>query len=173
MLSDDAMYERMAKGWRGGKPETVCGNGSTLINTAKIRQWLPSVVNRYGIQTLNDAGAGDMHWIRKIKWTVEYRPFDLVPRDGIVTRIDITNEAMPSADGLLCRHVLNHLDGHRIEAALSLFSQSSKYLIATQFDWYDGNKEFTRLDLRVYLGDYLESVEDGGAEFCKLALWSI
>jgi hypothetical protein len=173
MLSDEAMLKRMAKGWRGGKPETICGNGSTLRSTDNIRRWLPSVVKRYGIMTLNDAGAGDMNWIRQIKWDVEYRPFDLVPRAETVTKLDITNEAMPLADGLLCRHVLNHLDAPRIEAALALFRKSSRYLIATQFDWYDGNKEFTRLDLRAYLWDYIESVNDGGADGCKLAIWSI
>jgi hypothetical protein len=179
MLTDAEMYERMANGWRAGKPETVCGNGSTLASTAKIRQWLPRIVAAYDLSRINDAGAGDLYWVRKINWLVAYRAYDLVPRAPNVERIDITTEAMPPCDAILCRMVLNHLDEPRILMALEQFRKSGRYLIATQFNGEDLPKrspQFTRLDLRkapYYLGEPLDKVQDGPEDLCSLALWRI
>jgi len=180
MLTDEEMYERMANGWRAGRPETVCGNGSMLENTVNIRQWLPILVQQYGIRRVCDAGAGDMYWLRHMNWAVQYRAFDLIVRDPAVTKIDITKEALPPCDAILCRMVLNHLvDGpERIQMALALFRQSAKYLIATQFDGPQPcrSKQFFRLDLRAEpfnLGAPLEAMQDGAEEACRLALWNL
>ncbi len=181
MLTDEEMRARMANGWRAGRPETECGNGSTLAHTANARNWLPEVVGRFGITRINDAGAGDLYWVRKVRWQapVLYRAFDLIPRDPSVEAIDITTRAMPAAGAILCRMVLNHLDEPRILMALELFRKSARYLIATQFD---GDKlpqrspQFTRLDLRrepYNLGEPLSRVQDGSEEICSLALWKL
>lgn len=175
LLSDEQMYERMRKGWRGGlQSGTVCGVGSTHANTENARAWLPMLVDRYDIRSVNDAGAGDQTWIRKVDWSVDYLGFDLIPRNDDVARWDITRDILPSADAILCRHVLNHLDD-RVERTLQLFRYSgAKYLIATQFDEHEIDaREFMRLDLRKFLGPYLEAISDGGAPFCKLAIWKI
>jgi hypothetical protein len=174
MLSDEAMRARMAPGWRGGLHDgTVCGFGSTLEATAVIRAWLPDVARRHQIRSVCDAGAGDLHWIRSVRWDVAYLAFDLIPRHPSVERRDITVEVLPTSDAVLCRHVLNHLDDARIRRALALFARSARYLIATQFDQFDGSKEFTRLDLRPALGEPIEAAQDGGAENCLLALWKL
>lgn len=177
MLSDEEMHERMRKGWRAGlKDGTVCGNGSTMAHTANIRQWLPEVCDRYGIKSVCDAGAGDLHWIGKVQWNVDYRPFDLIPRRPEVQKIDVTREALPACDAVLCRMVLNHLDSERVQMALGLFRHSARYLFATQFNGEDlpqRSPQFTRLDLRCYLGDPLESVQDGAEDICSLALWAL
>jgi hypothetical protein len=178
MLSDKDMYARMASGWRAGRPETVCGNGSTLASTATIREWLPWIIDEYDIRRLNDAGAGDLYWIRKVRWPqpIAYRAFDLIPRDESVTMIDITTAALPPSDAVLCRMVLNHLDDDRITRAIYLFRQTTTYLLATQFD---GDKlpkrspQFTRLDLRRWLGDPIERCQDGREPECSLALWRL
>jgi hypothetical protein len=178
MLSDDEMVERMANGWRMGKPFTDCGNGSTLAATANIRQWLPRTVAKYGIQTLNDAGAGDMAWLPHMAWQspITYRPFDLIPRRVDVERIDITRDRLPVCDAILCRMVLNHLDAPRVAMALDLFRQSARYLIATQ---YAGDRlpqrsiQFQRLDLRVWLGEPREQTPDGLDDYCHLAIWAL
>ena len=72
MLTDEQMYERMQKGWRGGLHDgTVCGVGSTMGNTGNVRRWLPQIAEDYGIRFIADAGAGDRHWIRMIfDWPV-------------------------------------------------------------------------------------------------------
>ncbi len=179
MLSDAAMLERMSKGWRAGQPETICGNGSLRSKTMKSRAWLPQVVARFGIASVCDAGAGDLHYIKGVDWKVDYRPFDLIPRDAAIEQIDITRKNMPACDAILCRMVLNHLDEPRILMALGQFKKSARYLIATQFN---GEKlpqrspQFTRLDLRhspYMLGEPLDSVQDGAEEICSLAIWRL
>lgn len=182
MLSDADMHERMAKGWRMGLPDgTVCGNGSTMANTANVRAWLPQIVDEYDFTTINDAGAGDLHWVRKVQWgrPIAYRAFDLIPRVASVAALDITRDVMPPCDAILCRMVLNHLDEPRILLALELFRCSARYLIATQFDGENLPKrspQFTRLDLRgepYGLGKPLDSVQDAIEPACSLALWRL
>jgi hypothetical protein len=179
MLSDQEMYDRMKNGWRAGYPETQCGNGSTMQNTANIRKWIPSIVKQYGIKKICDAGAGDMHWIKHVDLGCNYVPFDLIPRDKSIKQIDITQKALPKCDAILCRMVLNHLDDERISMALALFKQSATYLIATQFNGEDLPKrspQFTRLDLRrapFNLGEPLARIQDAHEAACGLAIWKL
>lgn len=180
MLSDQAMYDRMRNGWKAGKQDgTICGNGSTLANTKNIREWLPRVVERLGINSVCDAGAGDMHWISRMQWNVTYRPFDLIPRKSEIEKIDITTQALPACDAVLCRMVLNHLDQERIQMAIRQFRNSALYLIATQFNGENLPKrspQFTRLDLRrapYSLGEPIESIQDGAEDVCSLAVWEL
>jgi hypothetical protein len=176
MLTDKEMHDRMVNGWRAGRPFTVCGNGSLPDATANIRAWLPEACRRHGIRTVCDAGAGDLQWKEGMRWDVEYRPFDLIPRSPVVSPLDITRDALPSCDAILCRMVLNHLDGERVTAALGLFASSARFLFATQFNGEDlpqRSPQFTRLDLRQWLGDPIESVRDGREGACRLALWDL
>jgi hypothetical protein len=171
------MYERMKDGWRAGIPDgTICGNGSTMAHTANIRKWLPKIIKQYDIKTLCDAGAGDMHWIKKTELGCTYKPFDLIPRDESIKQIDIT--AKPKCDAILCRMVLNHLDEERILMALAQFRKAAPYLIATQFNGEDlpqRSPQFTRLDLHKppYNLAVLNSVQDGSEQVCSLAVFQL
>jgi hypothetical protein len=179
MLSDEDMFARMSKGWRAGYPETQCGNGSLRKNSVLSRAALPQWCEQYDIRTVCDAGAGDLFYVKGVEWSVEYRPFDLVPRDPSITRLDITAEDLPECDAILCRMVLNHLDEPRILMAIERFRNVSPYLIATQFNGEDlpqRSPQFTRLDLRKApygLGEPLAKVQDGNEQICSLALWQI
>ncbi len=176
MLSDKDMHERMEKGWRGGKPDgTVCGQGSTMENTRHIREWLPKIVDEYDIFSISDAGAGDMHWIKHIAWDVDYRAFDLIPRRPDVQELDITREALPYCDAVLCRMVLNHLDDERVDMALKLFRKSARYLLATHFvgGGVQRTRQFMRLDLTKWLGIPLKMCRDGHEDNCQLAIWKL
>jgi hypothetical protein len=176
MLTDKEMHDRMANGWRAGQPFTACGNGSLPDATTNIRRWLPEICARRGIVTVCDAGAGDLQWMAGMTWDVDYRPFDLVSRHLLVTQRDITRDPLPTCDAILCRMVLNHLDEERVGMALTLFRRSTRHLFATQFNGEDlpqRSPQFTRLDLRQWLGEPLESVADGREEPCRLALWAI
>jgi len=179
MLSDEDMYKRMENGWRGGRPETDCGNGSTLAATENVRRWLPGLAKRFKIRSVCDAGAGDCSWVDRVEWTIRYEAFDLIPRAPGVTKLDITREAMPACDAILCRMVLNHLDRDRNVMAIEQFRKSARYLIATQFDSEKlpkGSREFQRLDLRnapYNLGNPLESIQDGHEDLCRLAIWKL
>lgn len=180
MLSDKKMRRRMVNGWRGGLHEgTVCGQGSLHENTAKIRHWLPIVCKEYGIESIADAGAGDMHWIKSMVWGVDYYPYDLIPRSHDIEKCDITRAKMRETDAILCRMVLNHLcdgdDYTRVDMALDNFVQTAKYLFATHF--VDGGphreRQFQRLDLTKWLGQPLEMCRDGHEDNCRLALWKL
>ena len=172
---DTALRARMRKGWSGGLYDgTPCGSGSTMSATAGIRAELPGLVERHGIATICDAGAGDLHWVRQVPWRVCYRPFDLVPRCTGVEEIDIARQALPACDAILCRHVLIHLDPPRIAAAIALFRQSARFLLASQYDQagaFDPRDQFNRTDLRPLLGEPLERLKD--VYDSELALWRL
>lgn len=162
----------MERGWSSGLPETPCGIGSTLASTERIRAWLPGMAARYEISTVCDAGAGDMGWIRRVEWRVVYRPFDLVPRHPEVTALDITTEALPSCDLILCRAVLNHLSETQVAAALERFRPVGRYLLATQFDVRGrGYHDWVDYDLRTFgLGEPIDCCQDYPG---TLALWRL
>jgi len=167
----------MEKGWRGGLSEgTPCGQSSMLRYTDNIRQWLPDVCRRYRIKSICDAGAGDLHWSKLVRWNgVQYRPFDVHIRHPNVEAIDITKDLLPECDAVLCRMVLNHLGTQRVTAALQNFSAVSTFLIATHFvkSNEDKNREFTRLNLCEWLGEPLEMIKDGHERNCRLAIWEL
>jgi hypothetical protein len=173
MSQREALVKRFSRGWGSGGKETRCGAGSTLASTAHIRPLLRPLLDRYGVRTLADAGAGDLNWIRHVDLTgLTYRAYDLVPRHADVHAWDITAEALPACDLILCRAVLNHLEPERVQRAIELFKGSARYLLATQFPgvakaWND----FTPYDLREYgLGEPLEALRDFPGE---LALWTL
>lgn len=148
-------------------PESVCGSGSYLEVTARLREWLPDVIGRYGVKTVNDAGCGDGHWIAHVGWNVGYIGYDLVPYRGVV-ELDITTETMRPADLVFCKDVFRHLPKDSILAALKRFAQSSPLLIADS-DLVDGvneplcNRRVRPIDVRIEpfsLGEPLESVEE-------------
>lgn len=172
--TDEALLQRMHKGWRGGLEDgTPCGNGSTIEATRAIRERLPDLVERYDIRSVCDAGAGDMHWIGLVKWQVDYRPYDLVPRRPGVQQIDITKQALPACDAVLCRHVLIHLDPPRVVQAIDLFRSSARYLLASQYDGappFDDAEQYNPTDLRPLLGEPLRRLPDKGSD---LALWAL
>ncbi len=173
-LTDAQMRERMAKGWRMGAPFTACGNGSLPRNTANIRSKLPGLLDNYGITVVNDAGCGDLMWRHGMRWGGEFVNFDLFPRAPGVMAWDITTEAMPPADAILARMVLNHLQ-ERVEQTLLLFRESAPVLIATQFDGGGPQRDvqFNRLDLREWLGEPIVRLTDGSEPGCSLAMFEL
>jgi len=166
----EAEIARLAQGW--GSKETRCGRGSMIEHTVSVREYLPGLVTRYGVQSVCDAGAGDLNWITHVAWDVEYRPFDVVIRHPSVTLLDVTANLLPKCDLILCRMVLNHLKAEHVKRAIALFQQSGRYLLATQCvpeKLNTGN--FVEYDLRNYgLDEPLESFPDAHGD---LALWRL
>jgi hypothetical protein len=178
MLTDDEMRERMIHGWRAGIPETICGNGSLREYSQASRDAIPQWVEKYDVRSICDAGAGDLWFVKGIRWqrALTYQACDLFVRARSLTALDITAQDLAACDLILCRMVLNHLDAPRIAMALERFRRSGKYLAATQFNGDDLPKrspQFTRLDLRAQLGEPLERVQDGAEEIGALALWRL
>lgn len=177
--SDAACAARMRLGWDGGRSAgTDCGPGSSPAGTAAIREWLPKIIDEYRINSICDAGAGDMCWIHDaVPANVRYLPFDLVPRSPSVMKLDIAKTAMPKCSAILCRHVLIHMDPPRVKQALRRFHQSARYLIASQYpggNAFDPDKYFNHTDLTAPpygLGEPLATEPDAPGSY--IAIWDL
>lgn len=126
--------EKYQRGWTGGRPETECGAGSKIEQTEIQREWIPRMVEKYNIRSITDMGAGDLRWIKLIKWPheVHYKAFDLVPRHDEVTQFDIIQDKPQPVDLLMCIWCLNHFpDDHARVALDNLQASGSTYLMLT------------------------------------------
>lgn len=125
--------KKYQKGWTGGLPETPCGSGSMLKNTAAQRKWIPEVIKKYGIKSIADIGAGDLNWIKQTDLgDVEYTAYDLVPRDPSVKPFDLIKEVPPKVDLIMCLWVLNHFPYKHCQQAIeNLKASGAKYLMMT------------------------------------------
>jgi len=103
-----------------------------MKNTRLQREWLPAIVKKYGIHTVADIGAGDLNWMSRMVWDVEYTAYDLVPRSTEVIEFDLVNQVAPQVDALLCLWVLNHFPVDQCISAIdNIRASGSKYLIMT------------------------------------------
>ena len=173
-MTDDEILAEAQRGWKSGLGDgTPCGGGSTMWATEAVREWLPDVVAKYGIRRVCDAGAGDLHWIQHVKWDVQYRGFDLVPRHEYVEQFDITKDDLPQCDLILCRMVLNHLGQERTDAVIERFRRSGKYLLANRYVNTEPQHERPFRQVRIRLGKPLAQIRDGYEDGCYLALWEL
>lgn len=158
-LTDAQLMAKVQRGWQCD--ETPCGTGSTMDSTGLVREHLPKIVAQYGIKTVSDAGAGDLHWMPSVDWDVEYQGYDLFPRHADVKQFDMCKEVLPQSDLIICRHVLNHLSIQKSEQALANFKASgSKYLLMTMCE--------NQLD---YWGQYDLSLDGFIDSFADCAHW--
>lgn len=135
-------------GWLSGLYDgTICGYGSTKEHTRNVIEQLDKLFNIYKeldeVITINDAGAGDCHWISELldqydKW-VDYQPYDIYPRLPNVIELDFCTELMRPSHMVICRDVMQHLSNSMIISAIDNFRQTSKWLIATTFTNNDIN----------------------------------
>ena len=131
------------------------GQGSTLPNTAALRELLVSAVPALGVRSIIDAGCGAMHWQplvlarlqRETKHTVAYHGVDIVPEliekhratfadqlEWTFASTDLAHDAavLPAYDLVVCKDVLFHNTNAAVAKILRLVSASgSKYLLAT------------------------------------------
>jgi len=134
-----------------GAPESASGLGSELDATAVLRTELPRLLQKLGVTSLLDAPCGDAGWINRAGLGVRYVGIDIVPAlvEGLQARAaageisgeyrlaDITTDALPRCDAVLCRDALVHLSFANIERAVANFRRSgAAWLIATTFpEW--------------------------------------
>jgi hypothetical protein len=130
IITDPAKYRR---GWNGGLPETPCGSGSRIKNTHIQRKWIPQTIQKYGVKSVADLGAGDLNWMQKTDLgNVRYRAYDLVPRHPSVTQFDLLADDLPEADCYMVLWVLNHFTEKQARRAIErLASGPAKYLMMT------------------------------------------
>ncbi len=140
-----------------GSPESRSGPGSTL---ARATDFLPDLVSL--LQTLNtrvlvDAPCGDFNWAGALADAVHsYIGIDVVREivarnqrlagqsSAVFLHGDLTIDALPLADVILCRDCLVHFSLSDIWRALRNFKQSgSRWLLTTTFVEHDDNPDIT------------------------------
>lgn len=130
--------------YSSGMPETHCGKGSTLEHTRDIRDALPSAIRRLKIKSIVDAPCGDCNWIKHLDLKVKYigidnaRPHIKEARKNIrhwnnaKAIIGDATKEIPTADLVIARHFIQHLQNNEIIDFLSAVKRSkSKFLAIT------------------------------------------
>jgi SAM-dependent methyltransferase len=128
-----------------GSNQSKSGPGSSPDGSREVALNLPRVWSQYGIRSLVDAPCGDFAWMQHIVGALgSYVGADIVPaavaanqerfgRPGVrFVCADLTRDALPRADAILCRDCFQHLPTRMIQAALRNFSMSgARWLLLT------------------------------------------
>jgi len=132
------------------RAESASGPGSTMEQTAIIRQEIPVLIQDLQVKTLLDSPCGDTNWISQVDLGVDlYIGADIVDDvvqanksrsnwvngfEKVFMQVDITTDKLPQVDLVLCRDCLVHLSYTDIVKALRNFVASgSKYLLTTTY----------------------------------------
>ena len=140
-----------------GDRETYSGAGSNTINTAVIREKLPSLLKEYGVQTILDIPCGDFFWMKDIGLDVKrYIGADIV-KDLIASNrkkfeapgktflvLDILSDTLPTVDLILCRDCLPHFSHREIRRALAGMKKSnSRYVLTSTYTSRNENPDIS------------------------------
>jgi|SRR4051812_42500475 len=155
-------FERIYSTNLWSDPETRSGVGSSLDSTRAIRAKLPAALRTLEARVLLDVPCGDFSWMQHVDLDgIEYVGGDIVP--SIVeqnqrlyasdarrfVKLDLTKDALPEADVLLCRDCLVHLSYANISAVLSNVARSRiRYLLMTSFPGRQDNYDVADGDWR-------------------------
>lgn len=148
-----ARFTRIYEGkvWRGSR--SASGTGSSLENTREIRERLPEIVRRYGVERLLDAPCGDFLWMQEVVRELpglRYVGGDIV--ESLVAKnrrrfaserirfehLDITRDALPAADLMMVRDCLFHLSYADISRFLVNLARSDIGLLLTTTNEIEG-----------------------------------
>jgi SAM-dependent methyltransferase len=172
--------------------ETHSGKGSTLEFTRPLRLVLPAILEKLGTKTLLDAGCGDFNWMKEVNLgKIKYIGCDVVEamvaedvlqykkvRRTFIHR-DITTDALPRADTIICRCCLYHLSNANVAKALDNFKFSrATWLLATTHPHVEVNVDipdgkWRRLNLENILGPAMEKIPDGPGDDGYLGIWKL
>jgi len=135
--------------WSSG--ESASGGGSTLAHTEVLRAELPSLFERFDVETVFDAPCGDFHWMRHVveRTGVDYVGGDIVeplvaelneryraPNVRFV-QLDLSRARFPVADLMICRDCLFHLSWEDTYFLLRNFCDSEIPLLLTTTHYGD------------------------------------
>jgi hypothetical protein len=127
--------------------ESRSGPGSRLSQTANLRQALPPLLAELQATQLLDAPCGDFNWMRHVQLNgTEYVGGDVVPdlvarnrelysgpRRRFIT-LDLTADALPRADVIMCRDCLPHLSfADALTVLANLRRSNAQYLLTTTY----------------------------------------
>lgn len=129
-----------------GNRKTVSGHGSTMLATENLRSSLPALFEKFSVKRIFDAPCGDFNWMSDVtrKSELEYIGGDIVSpliedlkskyQDAKTkfVHIDLTKEAFPEADLMICRDCLFHLSFEDARRILQNFAASRiSYLLTS------------------------------------------
>ena len=185
--------------WAG--TASVSGVGAAPDQIQGLRAALPELLTRLRVETLLDLPCGDYSWMRTMELPVaRYIGADLLPEligplQAAFTDnqhefrvLDLTRDALPPADLLLCRDCLVHLSYADIRRALANVVQDGVlYLLTTTFPGAAANEDIVTGDWRVLdleqppfgfprpLELLTEGCTEGGGRFAdkSLGLWRV
>ena len=149
-----ARFERIAQTNLWGAATSASGLGSETAATEAVREAVPGLLQRLGARSVLDAPCGDAGWIMDCVQDLDYIGVDIVPsliaenglraqRGSVTGRFltaDITCDALPRADVILCRDCLVHLSFDNIHRAVARFRESgARWLLTTTFPEWEVN----------------------------------
>ena len=172
--------------------ETRSGRGSTLEFTRSLRLVLPAILKKLDTKYLLDAGCGDFNWLKEVDLgKIKYVGCDVVEsliadnvlkykkaKRTFIVR-DLTQDALPKADVILCRACLFHLSNANVVKALDNFKASgATWLLATTHPHVAWNLEipdgkWRRLNLENILGPAMEKIPDGPGDDGYIGIWKL
>jgi len=137
------IYERNT--WEA--EESRSGPGSTLGETASLREDLPVLLRDLGVRSLLDSPCGDFNWMSRAQLDLDsYIGADIVrkvidannEKFGNSARrfinLDLLRDRLPAADAIMCRDCLVHFSDSDVRRALVNFVRSgSTYLITSTY----------------------------------------
>lgn len=156
-------FEHIYKTNLWGGADSVSGEGSSRIQTEHLESELSRLFGHLGIQVILDLPCGDFSWMQNVDLgPARYIGADIVP-DIIASNqsqygspkhqfltCDLTSDALPAADLLLCRDCLVHLSFADIYRALENISSSSiTYFLTTTFPDHELNEDICTGDWRL------------------------
>lgn len=131
-----------------GSRESRSGNGSTLKYTTRLRDQLPTLIDKFGIKTVFDAPCGDFNWMSSVlnDLKVKYIGGDIVKplidelkskhgeENVTFIHIDLTSESYPPADLMINRDCLFHLSFSDTRKLLKNYLESNiPYFLSSTF----------------------------------------
>jgi len=143
-------------------PESRSGVGSALDSTRALRAELPGALRQLETRVLLDAPCGDFTWMQHVDLEgIDYIGGDIVA--SIVAanerqyssdsrrfvELDLTRDALPKADVLLCRDCLVHLSYANIAAVFANIVRSEiRFVLMTSFPGRGDNADVRDGDWR-------------------------
>jgi hypothetical protein len=149
-----ARFERIVRTNLWGAETSRSGLGSEAAAATAVREALPKLLRRLGARSLLDAPCGDISWIANCIQEWDYTGVDIVPSlitanmlraqhgeiAGRFLTADITRDALPGADVVLCRDCFVHLSFENIYRAVTRFRASgASWLLTTTFPEWEVN----------------------------------
>jgi hypothetical protein len=139
------VFSRIYKKNAWGSGESASGPGSALIQTEKLRQSLPELLKKMGIQSLLDAPCGDHNWMSQVPLgNISYTGIDIVPEiieqnkkkfpGKKFIEADIIQDPLPYADLVLCKDCFIHLKNKDVNRVIDNFRKAGiKYMLASTY----------------------------------------